>query len=272
VTLPSASSDVIPPARVGRLMRRADELLDAGREQAALALLIEAAADDPTPAARIALAVVLAPSRPQQAVEELERALELARQLQCPRFRALCCANLSVLHRRLKNTHLALRYRQSALAAHMELAGEDPEAALPAEVLIELAGLWLSTPDAVWAECLLKAAAAGRPGIPQQAQIASHRGAIAARAGHCDDAILHWAQAQRQFREVGEADGAAHTLVNLGHLLQGLQRFSMARRAFLIARDLFLEVRLERAAAAADRFAREAAARARLRATDPASN
>jgi tetratricopeptide (TPR) repeat protein len=272
VSFPTAPTELAPPARIGRLLRRADELLNAGREQAALALLIEAAADDPTPASRIALAVALAPTQPRQAIEELERALDMARQLNSPRFRALCCGNLTVLHLREHNIHLAARYGQYALAAQMEMAAHDPEAALSAETLIDLAALWLMTPDGVWAECLLNAAAAGQPDIRQQAQIASHRGVIAARVGRCDDAIVHWAQAQRQFREVGESGGAAHTLVNLGHLLQTRQRLEMARRAFLIARDLYLEEPRTSNAAAAERFACEAAARVRLHDTDPELN
>ena len=264
--------DLACPARVGRLIKRAGDLLAAGEDDHAVALLNKAVDEDPTPAARIALADALAPAHPQQAIEQLEQAWDLARRLQSPHLRALCCANLSLLHLRVQNADLAAHYRQYALAAQMEIAAADPEAALPAEALIDLAALWQSTPDAVWAECLLNAAAAGRPDVSQQARIASHRGVIAARAGRLEQAIVHWAQAQRQFREVGESTGAAHTLLNLGHLLQHQQRLEMARRAFLIARDLFLEVRLTSSAAAAHRFARESAARMRLRDTDPAAN
>jgi tetratricopeptide (TPR) repeat protein len=253
-------------------MECAELLFETGHEEAAIALLGEVAADDPTPASRMTLAALLADEHPQQAIAELEQAWDQARRLHSPHLRALCCGNLSVLYQRLGNTPLAARYRQYALAAQMESATDDPEAALSVEALIDLAAVWISTADVVWADCLLSSASAGRPNIRQQAQIASHRGVMAARAGRMDEAIVHWAGAQRQFRAVGMSTGRAHTLLNLGHLLQHQQRPEMARRAFLIARDLFLEQRLIRDAEAADRFARESAACARLRATDPDAN
>lgn len=270
VALPPAQSHVAPPPDVAGLIELAERLQNVGHSEDAVNLLSEAAGIDPTPAARIALAVLLAEEHPHRAIEELERAWDHARRLQSPPLRALCCGNLAVLSERLGQLDRAARYRQHALRAQMELAADDLDAALPTEALIDLAASWLSTPeDANWAESLLNAAAAGCPGISQQARIASHRGVIAARAGRTEQAIVHWAQAQRQFRQVGESAGTAHTLVNLGHLLQHQQRPEMARRAFLIARDLFEESDRPRQAERARRFAGEAAALDRLTQANP---
>jgi tetratricopeptide (TPR) repeat protein len=268
-----ARPGMAPPAKVNWLIQRAARLCAAGHIEVALAVLDDAVADDPTPAARIALAVMLAQTQPVRAVAELERAWNHACLASCPRFRALCCGNLCVLHFRLGNTHQAACYRQHALTAQMELVDGDPDAALPVDAFIDLAAHWMTAAeDAIWTECLLNAAAARCPDGGDQAAIASHRGVIAARSGRLDDAIVHWSQAQRQFRDAGDADGAAHTLINLGHLLLQQQRAELARRAFAIGRDLFDEARQPEHAAVAQRFAGEAAALARLADGEPAWN
>lgn len=260
----TARSDVAPPPQVAALIARASHQYETGQTQAAWASFDDAVAADPTPAARIALASTLASTQPRRAIAELERAWDHARRLNSPAFRALCCNHLAVLHLQQGSTALAAGYRQHALTAQMELADDNPGAPLPSQVLIDLAALWASSPeDEAWSESLLNAAAPAADTF-EQAMIASHRGVIATRTGRWEEALVHWSQAQRQFCEAGQREGAAHTMINLGHLLLQQQRLVLARRAYQIARDLFLEEQQSQPAAAAECFAREAGAWARL--------
>lgn len=265
-----ASPPLQPPPVVGWLIEQAEECLRQGQVRLGRARLAEAVAADPTPAARITLALALAREHPREALIELQQAWDQARRLDSPSFRALCCRNLAVLHQRLGHPDLSVRYQQHALTAEMDAV--DADAGLSPQALIDLAVHWSTTSDVTWTESLLRAAETRDPDLAERAAIASCRGGIAAWRGRCEDALVHWSRAQREFRDADEPAGVAHTLLNLGHLLQSEGRLRLARRAFVLARDQFLEQRHLEQAGSAHAFALEASACERLRESEPAWN
>lgn len=270
----SHSAPASPPllAVVRLLIERAERLVALGRTSDAHALYAAAVASDPTPVARIAFSIELARSEPQQAIAQLQIAWEDAKRLRDPDLRRLCCQNLASLWQRLGENDLAARYLQLALSAQMESNGFAEDAGLPAHLLIDTAGQWSTTSDTGFAGILLQAASAQALSPAQKAAVASHRGVMAARRNQILHALCQLADAERLFRAAGDRDGSAHTLLNLGHLLQRQQRFVEAQKAFQLAALLFAEIADSHQEALADGYAREAAARGRLQTADPTAN
>lgn len=262
------------PSLVRLLVERAEHLACRGRWQDARALFATAMTTDRSPSARIAFGVFLANRELEdEALEQFEKAWEEAKLHNLPEARAVCCLNLSILHRRRHDAALANQFLQLATAAEMESGRFRTEATLSHELLLGFAGLLADEGELDNGLRLLRAAAKTCGNDPLAlASIEANIAVTLARLGKTGRALQRLVTAHRLHRDAGDFAGCAHDLVNIGHLLQARSRRAEAHRCFRLAAELFARMGLAHQARLANRFAHEARRIEAIETGDPTSN
>ncbi|MBX3438413.1 MAG: hypothetical protein KF861_13055 [Planctomycetaceae bacterium] len=246
-----------------------------GESNRARALFLRAVAVDPTPASLIAFAIFLDDrDHSEEAISQLEQALDQARRLGNPSMRAVCCANLCSLYRRLGNRPLATQFHQLALAAEMEDGSRQPIGDRLSVRLCATAAEFSDAGDHGTAHRLLNAAhAVCRMAHGEDRQlIEHHRTVVYSRLGSVEAAAGLLIACS--CRSTGSKPSVlkAHDLLNLGHLLQAMDRLANAARCFRDASRRFHEMGATERSRDAARFEREVRRRAAHHSTDAMMN
>ncbi len=271
--------DFPPAGTSGRLARelveQADRYASRGAWEQARTHYAGAVAADSSPASLICMATFLA-DRDQcgEAVAVLERAWDHACLLENPRFRAVCCGNLSLLHRRQGNLALARQFAQLSLTAEMESPRFRAEATLSSTQLCASAALLSDEGGHEVALRQLRAAAAvaEHDAEVDRASLESSVAVVLARLGRLEQALRGLFRASRRHFKTGEKQLRSHDLSNIGHLLQGLGRLSEAVWCFRRSSQLYEESGAAQRSRKAGRFGREARRRAAHTEQDPLCN
>ncbi len=273
---PSPRSSVQTSGRLAReLAEQADRDADRGEWKQARVHYAGAVAADSSPASMIWMAAFLADrDECDEAVAVLERAWDHACVLGNPQFRAVCCSNLSLIHRRLGNLALARQFEQLSLAAEMESPRFQSEATLSSTQLCESAALSSDEGNHTVAQCLLRAAdaAAKYDWEVDRATLENGVAVVAARLGLVDRALRALFRASRRHFKTGERQLRAQDLSNIGHLLQGLGRLAEAIWCFRRSSQLYADSGAVLRSREAEGFGREARRRAVLNEQDPLWN
>jgi tetratricopeptide (TPR) repeat protein len=224
--------------------------VDAWRETCAAAIAI-----DPTPRSRYAFAAWLADvDELDEAIRQLELAWELAKSRQDCVWRTRCCHGLADLHRAAGRPHVADRYRQLALRAELD-AGEHLSAN---SWMRDRAHDAFRTGDHDAAEHWLRRASdCDSERTVNAGAAAFDLAAVRARQGRGQAALRTFVRAIQAFRKQRNRRAAADALVNMGHVLQGQERWSLAKTCFRGAARLYRQLGAEPAARRVEDWARE---------------
>ncbi|MCA9053009.1 MAG: hypothetical protein KDA75_04185 [Planctomycetaceae bacterium] len=237
------------------LLARATKLRSEGDYSGSRVALATAVTLDPSPAARYALAALLADlGEANEALEQLQLAWEHARRVESPVWRSRCCHALADLYRSRGEPDMANRYRQWAIRADLDADADVDTAAWLADRAAEA----LAVGDTEDAETLFQAVDRLSIDHPERKTLAEcNRAAVCLRHGRWSQAIRLWVKCFQRARQFGDLRGCADMVVNVGHTLQARGQWRRAQACFSHAGRLLARLGAVDAARRAMTFERE---------------
>ncbi|MEM7796672.1 MAG: CHAT domain-containing tetratricopeptide repeat protein [Cyanobacteria bacterium P01_C01_bin.118] len=156
--------------------------------------------------------------RPQQAKEQSQLALSLARQLENVRAEIAALGNLAIAHRNLGSYPQAIETYEQALTLVESLSESEPQLL---RLWLNLGNVYESLGEYTSAiEAYQKSLAIAQSTDSQinKATILNNLGAVYAQLGSPDDAIDYYGQSLSLTQQLGDAVGVGYILNNLGNI------------------------------------------------------
>jgi tetratricopeptide (TPR) repeat protein len=176
----------------------------------------------------------------QQALEALQQALAICREVGDRNMEAATLSNLGDIHTDLGNTQQALEALQQALAICREIGDRAEEAT----ILNNIGKVYYTLGNTLQALVCLQQASAIRQEIGDHVTggvTLSNIGRVYADLGDTQQALWYYQQALAICRKVGDRRGEGGTLWNIGMLALDQHHYDFALAAFLLARQCFEE-------------------------------
>jgi tetratricopeptide (TPR) repeat protein len=254
-----------------RHLRLAADAESRSDDQLAREQFLHAIRHDPSPEAGLEFARFLAElGHLNDAVLVLLDIWQLAKRRSCSIEIATCCRRLAMLLLRAGQPAQAHRFLQRAAAAEMS-AWSEQQATLSCEQLLMESRFAERDGDVARAFALCEGALVAATGL-DRSEVLRHRARLKTIQGHARAAAHDLLSAAQLAREAASDRDYAECLVELGHVMQSIERRPLAIHCYKVATIRFQKAGRSRLASAAYRWSVQAAAIERTSAGDPGWN